>query len=416
MFKNYKITLILAISLIFVFSSIGLGVKYEGPLPEDFNQAPMLDEQVESGELPPVEERLPDNPYVVDPNEEIGQYGGTIRTTTLSPEGYGDDTILSSWPAPAKSTADASEVVPHLFEDWDISDDYKEFTFYLREGVKWSDGHPFTTDDIMFWYEDVLLNEDLTAVVGLPWKVDGELVEVNQIDDYTIKFEFPVTRPFFINRAVKFGAWDFFMPKHYLKQFHPEYTPIDEVEEKADEEGFDEWYEYFWDRQSNVWGMPTNPDLPGLTPYVLERKSSDRRIWKRNPYFWKVDPEGNQLPYIDKIDTEIATDLEVVQGMILSGDLDFAGMQTDIRNYPMYRNYEKDGNFRTILWETGMGSDVIYMFNLTHEDSGLREVFQDVNFRRAMSLAIDRDEISESIYFGRAEPRQFTVVDSSKYF
>ncbi|MCD6082788.1 ABC transporter substrate-binding protein [Candidatus Aerophobetes bacterium] len=393
--------------------------KLTGNRIEKFNEAPMLRTLVAAGKLPPVEERLPekDDIYVVEPIEKIGQYGGTIRTTTLTPEGYGDDNNLSIFTSPVKPTPDASSFIPEVAKDLVPSADYTVWTIHLRRGMKWSDGHPFTADDIMFWYEDVLLNKELTPIIGVPWKEKGEgLVKVEKVDDYTVKFKFPTPRPYFINRATHMGAWDLYLPKHYLKQFHPKYTPEKELEKKVKEAGFDNWWELFGKMNSHVWGQSTNPDRPTLAPYVMVQKTADRRVWQRNPYYWKVDTAGNQLPYLDGIVTKIVTNLEVVQGMIISGEIDFAGMQATIENYPMYKRNEKKGNYRIVLWTSGMGSDVIYMVNLTHRDPILRKIFQDVRFRRALSLAINRQEINRKIYFGKAQPRQYTNIESSQYF
>jgi len=259
-------------------------------------------------------------------------------------------------------------------------------------------------------------HKDLIPAVPARWKTKGEVMEVTKLGNYAVKFVFQAPKPYFPERLTHVGAWNLFFPKHYLKQFHPAYVGEETVAEKAKEEGFDHWYQLFWDKNSHVWGLPLNKDRPTICPYVLEKKTSDRRVYTRNPYYWKVDTAGNQLPYLDGIVAEIVTDVEVVQGMIMSGEIDFAGIQAGIRNYPMYKKYENEGGYRTILWESGMGSDVIYMPNQTNEDPVLREIFQDVRFRKALSLAIDREEISDSIYFGKAEPRQYTVLESSKHY
>lgn len=383
----------------------------------DYNEAPMLKTLVAAGELPPVEERLPqkEDIYIVEPIEKIGQYGGIIRTTTIAPEGYGDDNNLSIFTSPVKPTPDASGFIPEVAKNLIPSADYTVWTIYLRRGMKWSDGHPFTAEDIIFWYEDVLLNKELTPIIGVPWREKGEgLVKVEKLDDYTAKFKFPAPRPYFINESTHMTG--LFLPKHYLRQFHPKYTPEKELEQKVKDAGFDNWWELFSKKNSAVWGQSINPDRPTVAPYFVVQKTADRRVWQRNPYYWKVDTAGNQLPYLDGIVTRIATNLEVVQGMIISGEIDFAGMQATIENYPMYKRNEEKGNYRITLWTSGMGSDVIYMINLTHKDPVLRKIFQDVRFRRALSLAMNRQEINRKIYFGKAQPRQYTNIESSQYF
>lgn len=378
----------------------------------------MLRQMVEEGLLPPVAERLPipEDVYRAEPVDGIGIYGGTIRTTTTTVEGFGDDTLISGYPNPVRSNADATAVVPHIAKSLESSEDATEWTLTLRRGMRWSDGHPFTADDIMFWYEDVLGNDELTPSIGVLWRDGQDVVEIEKLHDYAVLFRFPGPRPFFAEQMVHRGAWDLYVPKHYASQFHVDYADPDELAVLIEDGGFEHWYQLYWYRNSTAWGNPIRSGQPGLTAYVLESLDSDRRIFSRNPYFWKVDPAGNQLPYIDRIETEIVVDLEVVQGMVMSGSVDFVGSNTELASYPLYRRFEADGGYRTVLWETTFGNSVFFMVNMTHENPALRSIFQDVRFRQALSLALDREQINEIIYFGRGEPRQYTVLPQSRYF
>lgn len=402
--------MVLVLMLLLVLSAV--------PAVASSQEAPMLAERVAAGELPPVEERLPlaEDLYVVDPIEEIGRYGGTMRLASIRPEAYGDDTLIMAAPIMfMKPDPEDLSLIPHIPREITVSEDSSTFTIHMRRGMKWSDGVPYNADDIMFWYNDVLYNDELTPVIGQQWRdADGEVVEVTAIDDYTVEFRFGGPKPFFLNDLVH--IWFHFHPAHYLQQFHPNYVDRAELDAMVAAEGFDTWIQLFSYKHNEIWGTPNSLEIPTIAPYIQVVKTSDRRVYERNPYYWKVDTEGNQLPYIDRIEVTIASDLEVIQGMILSGQLDFSGVGTDIRNFPMYRSFEEEGGYRTMLWNSGMGSDVIYMFNMTHEDPYLREVFGDARFRRAMSLAIDRQEISDVIYFGRAVPRQYTVVPESRYY
>ncbi|MFP4015688.1 MAG: ABC transporter substrate-binding protein, partial [Halanaerobiales bacterium] len=418
-----KKTLILTISFMFIISSIiaakDISLPYdESAVPSSFNQSPILDEQVEEGDLPPVEERVPEDPYVVEPRESIGEYGGTVNSATLSINSFGEDLMMMDfYNSFVQPNADASELELNFAKDIEISEDMKTYTFHLREGVKWSDGEPFTTEDIEFWYEDLLLNEEYTPVIGENYKdTDGEVMDLTIEDDYTFTVEFGSPKPYFLEFMVHETGWNWLKAKHYLKEYHPDYVSEDELEKKLEESDYDTWYELLGHMDDSEGQANFTVGAPTLGPYKLVSMSSDRRVWERNPYYWKVDSEGNQLPYIDKIDTGLVSDREVLNGEIMSGEIDFAAYNTDIRNYPMFRNYEEEGNYSTHRWTSGFASDVIYMFNLTHEEEELREVFQNKKFRQAMSLGIDRSEINESIYFGKAQESQYTVLESSKHF
>lgn len=377
-----------------------------------FGEAPMLQERVNEGLLPPVEDRLPvpDDIYVVEV-AEIGRYGGTLRTA-----GWHEDTVVVSSPNILKATADGSDFVPHFAKSVEFSEDMQEWTIRFRQGVRWSDGEPFTTEDSMFWYEHILLNEDLTPVVGGDWRSGGEVMTMEALDDFTLLITFPTPKPFFTNTLfMATNSGNMVTPKHYLAQFHPDFADPDELADLVQEEGFAHWYELFgykWDRH---YGLPLNPDLPTVTAYVMTELRSTHRSFERNPYYWKTDQEGNQLPYIDRIYNEFVEADEIFDAKIITGEVDFAGFDTDLGNYPLYRNFEEEGNYRTILWDFGNVATIVQV-NQTHPDPVLREIFQDVRFRRALSHAMDRDELNEVKAFGRGRPMQYTVFDTSSYW
>jgi len=382
-----------------------------------FNEAPMLQELVEQGELPAVEERLPDNPYVVEPIEEIGRYGGTARTGVIGTiEGIGDDTMMmSAWTDFIQADPDGAGYVTHMAESFEPNDEYDVWTLKMREGVKWSDGEPFTADDVMFWYEDVLLNEELTTAINPAWRAGGEVMELVKVDDFTLEFRFAEPKPYFPGQFIH-RRWGAVYPRHYMEQFHIDYADAEELAEKVGEAGFEYWHELFSYMSDTIINVPIRVDLPTLAPYRLVSLASDLRIYERNPYFWKVDTEGNQLPYIDRIEAELVADDEVYHGRAISGELDFAAFSTEIQNYPLYRRFEEEYGYRTILWQSGHGNEVIYFPALTHQEERMREVFQNLDFRKALSLGIDRQEINDIVYFGQARPMQYTVMEGSKHY
>jgi len=287
---------------------------------EKFSESPMLRTKVAAGELPSVEKRLPEEPIVIKPAEEIGQYGGTWRMVSVGRSNLewhvgqfiGYEQLVRGAP-------DYSSVIPNIAKSWDVSDNGRVFTFYLRKGMKWSDGMPFTADDIMFWYEDVILNKELTPAFPDWLKVTGEPGKVEKIDDYTVRFVFAKPYGIFLDELAR-GIRETFQPKHYMKKFHPRYTSVEKLEKMTKEAGFDNWFELFGDK-NDFWGNPERPTLYAwriLIPFGV----GTRVELERNPYYWKIDTDGNQLPYIDKVAVSIVTQPEIAELKGVSGEID----------------------------------------------------------------------------------------------
>lgn len=384
-----------------------------------FNEAPMLAELVKQGKLPPVEKRLPKEPIVIVPVEEVGQYGGEARALGGG-DSYGEGEAFVGWEGILRVTPEG-QVIPNIAKSWKITDSGKTIYIYLREGIKWSDGHPFTVDDIMFWWEDVVLNDDLTPVKPEWWRPKGQLMKMEKVNDYTFKMSFASPYPTAImHLAHSYGTEGrFYLPKHYLIKYHPKYTPMDKIMEQAKKEGFDSWYKLFL-KHSDFYsgcGGKVDPGAPTLRPFMVIKKGLDWLSAERNPYYWKIDIAGNQLPYIDKVFVTTAANREVANMKIISGEVDIAQQNTSMADYTLYMENRERGGYRVLLWQSLLGADVCYQLNLTYkEDPVIREIFRDVRFRRALSLAINRDEINQLLYYGMGVPRQTTVVPSSPYY
>jgi len=399
-----------------VYSTLAEYEKLTGKRIEKFNEAPMLKIKVAAGELPPVEQRLPEEPMVVEPLEEIGQYGGTLRTAALNPNIVSGDTItprhqdLFAIIFPRLNT-----VVPNIAKGWDWSKDFKTLTIYLRKGMKWSDGVPFTADDFLFWWEDIILNKELTPIKPTGYKT---LTSLERVDDYTVRLQFSAPNPSIIYAlAVIWGGCDNpFAPKHYLKKYHISYNP--EAQELAKKEGFDSWWQCFQFHQASWGPAQQDIDFPTLDPWVLKKIDSfGNKYYERNPYYWKIDTVGNQLPYIDKQARILVENQEVGNLKTIAGEFDIGGQDVvRLRSYPLYKKGEKKGNYHVMLWKNLMGSDLAFNFNLTHKDPVLRKIFNDIRFRQAMSLAINRDEINQLLFFGKAVPRQATTDPSNSLY
>jgi len=383
---------------------------------EKFSEAPMLRTKVAAGELPPVEERLPEDFAVVEPLEEIGQYGGTLYSTTPAADYAIEFFILNggSGITVLHLAPDCKTIIPNIAKGWDLSEDGKSLVLYLRKGMRWSDGELFTADDMMFWYEDIILNDELTPVKPEMWSPGGKLMKVEKIDDYAVRFRFDVPYPPVLLPLA--SLWDMYItpPKHYLTQFHIDYNP--NANELAKENGFDNWFEYFLERNYTFLSISYNPDLPVLTPYKITKRTSEYWEMERNPYYWKVDTEGNQLPYIDKHYGRLLTSSELYQGAIIAGEVDYALISTSLENYTLYQESAEKGNYRVLPWKMGYSSIQNYIPNQNVKDPVLRKIFQDVRFRKALSLAINREDINESIFFGLGKPAQFTALPASDYY
>jgi len=374
-----------------------------------FNEAPMLAELVKQGKLPSVEKRLPEEPAVIEPLEEIGQYGGTWRRAWLGP---------SDSPGPGRITYDSTlrwdltgtKIIPDVAKEWNISKDGKTITLYLRKGMKWSDGAPFTADDVMFWYEDIILNKDITPAFPT-WLTSGGVPgKIKKIDDYTVQLIFEHPNGLILEFLA--ANW-IFAPKHYLKQFHPKYTPLPEIEKKAKEAGFDAWYQFFQNR--NDWIQ--NPELPTIKAWK-PINTPDSKVWimERNPYYWKIDSAGNQLPYIDRITHDLVTNAEMVTMKAVAGELDMQLRHINFLDYTLLKENEKKGDYRVIKWLPALGADVGIFVNQNVKDPGLKKIFTNIRFRQALSIAINRDEINQLIYHGVGKPRSATVVPQSPYY
>ena len=370
-----------------------------------YNEAPMLAERVAAGELPTVEDRLPTNPMVVEPVDQIGRYGGTLRRACTGPAD-GQCWLTISRASLIEWAPGAAEPLPALAESWDVSEDGSTYTFHLREGLKWSDGQPHTADDWLFYYEAILQNDELSPSFPTWLVVAGEPVVISKIDDTTVEFKF--AGPYsLLPSLLAFRGRDIFTPAHYLSQFHPDYADADELQALVEEGGFENWVQLFQSKWVN--GEFLNPDLPVMRAWkVTQAFPADRMIAERNPYYWKVDGEGNQLPYIDFIHADLLSDAQVITLRAASGGIDFQYRHMAFSNAALLIDGQEEGNYRVLRWTPGGGWFALYM-NQSHKDPAIRELMQNPDFRQAMSVAIDRDEMNQLLYNGIGTPEQVTA-------
>ena len=411
----------------------GLVGELEGPeivtdpsqYPSSFNEAPMLAEMVAAGDLPPVEERLP-NPedvLVIQPLNEIGKYGGTWQRGFTGPgDGQNGHRVAGGDRFVFWDATDFPEVVPNLAKAWEVSDDGTTVTVFFRQGAKWSDGEPFTANDVMFWYEHLYLNEELVPVRSPFFEPDNGH-ELTMIDDYTIQFKFPQPNSLFLevlgSSVNVFGgnaifgntAMGGFAPAHYLQQFHPDFVDQAELDALVVDEGFDTWVNLFKDR--NTWQR--NPDLPVMTPWKTEAAiTTPNWVLVRNPYYYGVDTEGNQLPYIDRISMGLAENLEVLNLRAIAGEFDYQARHISLANLPVLLENAEAVGYSVYLDPAQHGADGAFMFNQSYDkDPEVSKWLKTPDFRRALSVAVDRDQINEIIFLGIGVPGSAVVAESS---
>lgn len=384
-----------------------------------YKESPMLAELVKQGKLKPISERLPEKPLVLPVVKETGNYGGTLRLAILSPSDTGNvHSALFSEPL-VRWNRTGNGIIPNVAEKWEVSKDGLTYTFHLRKGIRWSDGVPFTADDIMFWYNDMLLNKEITPAIPRWLMTEGKPVKLEKIDDYTIRFQLVKPNAVFLeNMAFLGGGGDMLSvmtrPKHYLKNFHINYVPKATLEAQAKKEGFDSWFAYFADKAD----FRVNPDYPTITAWrpLTSLKGKETQVLERNPYYWKVDAQGNQLPYIDRISIQMVGNPEVLNMKVANGEIDMDWGHMTLPNYPFLKENASKGGYRVLLWNSTLGSNLQFLVNLNHNDPVKRELFNNRDFRIALSLGINRDEINELCYMGLAEPRQATVLEDCPYY
>lgn len=396
------------------------------PSASGYAESPMLAERVAAGELPPVEERLPVNPAVVSPTNEVGQYGGEFRMGFVGNNpGWGGLWFVTGWENLVIWKADFSGVEPNIAESWEVSDDVREYTFHLREGMKWSDGEPFTADDIMFYIEDILFNEELSPAGPVAdWlPQDGaDEFKAEKIDDYTVKFTFANPYGTFLyNIPTWSGRHITFFPKHYLSQFHATYNPDVQSLVEA-EEGVENWVGLFNKKAAgptdDTQGFYNEPDRPLLFPWIVTQPLGTGTTiqLERNPYYWKVDSAGNQLPYIDTFVGISYQDAESRTFAMLNGDLDIVKDPGD-ENRILYFDAMDSGKPLQINTgiSDGANSNTIH-FNRTIADATKAEIFANKDFRIGMSYAINRQEIIDIVHQGQGTPSQQSPLESSPLF
>jgi peptide/nickel transport system substrate-binding protein len=382
------------------------------PAPEMPQEAPEVAELVASGQLPPLEDRLPAEPLTLIRGDGFDQQIGT----------FGEQMVIGN---SGKQQANeffltlnrrCSETRPNVGKEWQYSDDGQTLTVYMRRGMKWSDGAPRTADDVAFWWESVVLNEILTPAIPSQWRPGGEVAEFSKLDDYTVEFKFAKPRYYQHhvldgtgNKGHQFGnaGNGFWLPRHFFEQLHIDYNP--KADDLAKENDLEAWNQLFAAQLVSHGNYPISfqGGAPLASCWIKTQEEITGTVWDRNPYYFKVDSAGNQLPYIGRALEKRWEDNQSHLMMMLAGEFDYETWGVDIGDWPvLWANQEKGGYD---LWMGGdfWSSATTFWINHTFEgDPELGEIMADKRFRQALSLAIDRDEINEKIFLGLGVPVQ----------
>jgi peptide/nickel transport system substrate-binding protein len=404
--------------------AIGLGAALAlttafGALAQPFNEAPMLSEQVAAGLLPPVEERLPVRPRVLDALE-VGQYGGTWRRAYRGPgDRWGPTKLMEEralkWFADPEGNL---SLKPAFMEEYSVNEDSTEFTFTLLEGLKWSDGHPVTTEDVAFWYNDIFLNPSIVPTIDPTFAPGGTPMELEVVDDRTFIVRFAQPYVYFLTILAKDSTGEpsldrpsFLFPKHYLSRFNDRYATEEELAALAAEYGAERWTD-LWGSRGSITSWWLNPDLPVLTAWRIETPPpGDVVTMVRNPYYYKVDQAGNQLPYIDRIEHRLFEAQDAFNLMVVQGQIDMQMRYANVNDFTFYMENTEKGDYQVMPWLAA--STWSLLPNHTTTDPALSELFANKEVRRAMSIGIDRELINELAFSGLAKPRAAAPVTGS---
>src|SRR6516225_1288756 len=390
---------------------VALSMAVPGTVQAELQETPFFKQDVASGKLSRVDERLPSDPELAEPNT-IGDPGGELRMLMGGPKDtrmmvvYGYARLVGYTPALA--------LVPDILTSVDVQDG-RVFTLHLRSGHKWSDGQPFTSEDFRYWFEDVAQNNQLSPS-GLPvsMMVQGEVPRFEVLDETTLRYTWTRPNPLFLPQLGGADSLYIYCPSHYLKQFHEKFADKVALEALVKKHNQRNWAALH--ARMDTMYRNDNPNLPSLEPWILKTKPpSDRFVFERNPYYYRIDEAGHQLPYIDRVIFSIA-DSKIIPAKTGAGESDLQGRYLRFDNYTFLRASEQRNDFKVRLWRTGPGSQLALYPNLNVSDEIWHGLVRDLRFRRALSLAVDRHEINQVIFFGLAIEGQNTLLPQSPLY
>ncbi len=390
----------------------------EAPAASSYNEVPFFAEAVAAGTLPPVAERIPDEPFVVGPgilnseewlDWEVGNYGGTIRVPDLNGTQHEvmlalGQTILR---APNQSTKDP---LPAIVSSYEMSADYTEYTMTIRKGLKWSDGQPVTSEDVrMTWelYTDTRITPSFPVKVRTLGRGDGTPGVLTIIDELSFKITFDAPYGQFL---AELSSWipDYtllFRPAHFIKQFHADHTDMAEIQKVLKELEIDTWENLVILKDMTHWELHKKHGIgvPSLAPWITEEVTTSKTTLVRNPYYWKVDIAGNQLPYVDRVVAEVSTELQAIILKAAAGEYDVMTSFAQVKDLPLYVKNAARSNIATILNGSINNPPLLFLnhdFDYKTEGSIWQSLVSDPRFGSALAHAIDKTDVNNNLYFG----------------
>ncbi|MGQ0565387.1 MAG: ABC transporter substrate-binding protein [Gemmobacter sp.] len=375
----------------------------------------LFEADIAAGTLPPMADRLPKNPRVIDlgaMGRETGRYGGTVRMVV---GGQREVRLVPFYSYARLMGYDGDlNLQPDVLASVEVEEN-RVYTLHLREGHRWSDGAPYTAEDFRYCWDDVLNNEVLYRS-GLPVELqaNGQAALFEVLDPLTLRYTFAAPKPDFLPNLAAPLPLLLALPQHYLKQFHEKYQTPEKLAEMVEAQSVDDWQGLHvkMSRQNR----PENPDLPTLEAWrPRTAPPAEQFIFERNPYFHRVDQAGNQLPYVDRVVLNVASS-EIISAKSATGESDLQVAGIAFTDYTLLKQAEKLHPLKVSLWRKTQGSSVSLMPNMNCSDPVWRGLFQDVRMRRALSVAINRTEINKVLYFGLAQEAADTVLPESPLY
>ena len=381
---------------------------------QTYVETPMLTKAVAAGKLPSVDDRLPDTPLVtkLDGKKLAGRHGGELRMLI----GRSRELRLLVVYGYARLVGynEKFDIVPDILESIDVVED-RIFTFHLRKGHKWSDGHPFTAEDFRYYWEDMATHKKM-APAGPPraLTVDGVPAKFEVLDRWTVRYSWDKPNPFFLPVLASASPLFIYRPSHYLKKFHLKHQDRKALIKLVRKERLRGWVPLHFrrDRMRKF----DNPELPTLQPWFNTTSiPATRFVAERNPYYHRIDQHGRQLPYIDRV-VLVQADSKLIAAKAGSGEADLQSRSLFFNNFTFLKANEARNNYKVHLWQTAKGAHFALFPNLNVSDPVWRKLVRDARFRRALSLAIDRTLVNRVLYFGLAKEGNNTVLPQSPLF